>query len=301
MEFKKYQHVEKLGTQATHGLLEGECFVFPKIDGSNGSIWYEDGEIKCGSRNRVLSLDDDNQGFAKWVETNRVKLMKFFHLNEAYILYGEWLVPHTIRYYDDNAWGNFYVFDVYNTKNDRYVSYDFYSPVLDKHGIDYIPCVGKGINLDENSVYKLLDNNTYLLSDDAVRNGKLGEGVVVKNYDFTNRFGKIICGKIVRQEFKDRNLGEFKTRTIQDGLTVESQIVSKYLTPSLIEKEYSKMVENEEWSPRRIPELLGRIWHEFIVEELFEAVSKEKNPIVDFKKLKKECDNKVKAFLNEVF
>ena len=61
------------------------------------------------------------------------------------------------------------------------------------------------------------------------------------------------------------------------------------------------MMEDGEWSPRRIPELLGRIWHEFIVEELFEAVSKEKNPIVDFKKLKKECDNKVKAFLNEVF
>ena len=31
MKFKKYQHVEKLGTAATDGILDGTCYVFPKI------------------------------------------------------------------------------------------------------------------------------------------------------------------------------------------------------------------------------------------------------------------------------
>jgi hypothetical protein len=39
-------------------------------------------------------------------------------------LYGEWLVPFTIRQYEDFAWRNFYVFDV--EKDGKYMSYDEY-------------------------------------------------------------------------------------------------------------------------------------------------------------------------------
>ena len=60
--FKKYQHIERLGTDETEGILDGLVYVFPKIDGTNGSIWWEPtcmskttknhGCIRFGSRNR---------------------------------------------------------------------------------------------------------------------------------------------------------------------------------------------------------------------------------------------------------
>ena len=33
MEFKKYQHIEKLGTMATEGILNGKVYLFSKLDG----------------------------------------------------------------------------------------------------------------------------------------------------------------------------------------------------------------------------------------------------------------------------
>ena len=65
MEFKKYQHVERFGTIETAGIENGMCYVFPKIDGTNASLWWDDG-LKAGSRNRELSLNYDNAGFIAW-------------------------------------------------------------------------------------------------------------------------------------------------------------------------------------------------------------------------------------------
>ena len=47
----------------TDGIELGKVYVFPKIDGTNGSVWIDDGIIKAGSRNRELTLDNDNAGF----------------------------------------------------------------------------------------------------------------------------------------------------------------------------------------------------------------------------------------------
>lgn len=51
MEFKKYQHVSRLGTQDTEGILDGKVYVMPKVDGSNGSLFMgEEGLVHAGSR-----------------------------------------------------------------------------------------------------------------------------------------------------------------------------------------------------------------------------------------------------------
>ena len=64
LEFKKYQHLEKLGYPDVENILEGMCYIFPKIDGTNGSVWIDKSNVvQAGSRNRQLSLDSDNAGF----------------------------------------------------------------------------------------------------------------------------------------------------------------------------------------------------------------------------------------------
>ena len=83
MEFQKYQHIERFGTDEVDGIELGECYVFPKIDGTNSSVWLEDGQIKAGSRNRELTLENDNAGFYNSViNDERIKgfLAEYPHL-----------------------------------------------------------------------------------------------------------------------------------------------------------------------------------------------------------------------------
>ena len=135
MEFQKYQHIERFGTEEVERIGIGEYYVFPKIDGTNSSVWLEDGEIKAGSRNRELTLDKDNAGFYNAIiNDNRIK--SYLEANPTHRLYGEWLVPHSLKTYRDDAWRRFYVFDVY--VGEIPMHYVDYKKGLDEFGIDYI-------------------------------------------------------------------------------------------------------------------------------------------------------------------
>ena len=135
MEFKKYQHVERFGTIETDGIDNGMCYVFPKIDGTNAQLWWDDG-LCAGSRNRELTVGADNAGFYEWAKGQRV-FNSFFGKHPQLRLYGEWLVPHTLKTYNESVWRKFYVFDVMD--EDKYLHYDEYSKILDEFGIEYIP------------------------------------------------------------------------------------------------------------------------------------------------------------------
>lgn len=55
--------------------LSRECCVSEKIDGTNASIWIdENGIIKAASRTRFITPQNDNFGFAKWVEQHTEEL-----------------------------------------------------------------------------------------------------------------------------------------------------------------------------------------------------------------------------------
>lgn len=62
--------------------------ITEKMDGTNACIIIENGEIiGCQSRSRIITPEDDNYGFAGWVERNRDELVK---LGDGYH-YGEWV------------------------------------------------------------------------------------------------------------------------------------------------------------------------------------------------------------------
>mgnify|MGYP001427467826 CR=1 FL=1 len=68
--------------------LRREVIVTEKIDGTNGLIAVAaDGSVRAGSRNRWLTLESDNFGFARWV-SERAELLAGV-LGEGHH-YGEW-------------------------------------------------------------------------------------------------------------------------------------------------------------------------------------------------------------------
>src|SRR3990167_2374121 len=105
-EFRPYMHVERYGNDEVQGIELGECYVFPKLDGTNASVWNGGGEIKAGSRTRELTLEQDNAGFyAAILENDSIQEFLIYHPTKR--LYGEWLVPHSLKTYREDAWRRF--------------------------------------------------------------------------------------------------------------------------------------------------------------------------------------------------
>jgi len=291
-EFVKYQHVERLGTVETEGILNGVCYVFPKIDGTNSSLWM-DGGLKAGSRNRELSLDDDNAGFYSWA-VKQIKILNFFHSYPNLRLYGEWLVPHTLKTYEDSAWNNFYVFDVMS--NDRYLPYEEYSRLLDEFNIEYIPPICRVENPSLDRLYNQLEKNGYLIKDGM----GVGEGIVIKNYNYKNKFGRVTWAKIVRNEFKAKH-SKTNIAEIKETLSVEEVIAKKYITESLVEKEYAKIESESGWSSKYIPRLLNTVFYCLVKEDGWNFIKEHKNPTIDYKRLQFFSNNRIKELLPQLF
>jgi hypothetical protein len=295
-DFVKYQHIERLGTDDVAGIEIGECYVFPKIDGSNGSIWFDE-KLCFGSRNRVLSLDYDNQGFmAEMSKDNRIKA--FFNDYPNVRLFGEWLIPHTLKTYYDSAWREFYVFDVVQEdgENYRYIPYEDYKLMLEPYNISFIPPICKITNPTYERLVELLMKNTYLIKDGQ----GVGEGIVIKNYNYKNKYGRVTWAKIVRNEFKANHCSN-KTTEVKEKKIVEEAICSKYITLSLVDKEIEKIRNEAGWSSRQIPRLLNTIFYCLVTEECWNFVKEHKNPVIDFGRLQYFAFDAVKKIKPEIF
>ena len=297
MQYKSYQHIEKLGNKEVEGILKGKCSIQPKIDGTNGVVWLgDDGIIHAGSRRRDLTLDNDNAGFYNTVIKDD-NIRKYLLDHKDHYLYGEWLVPHTIRYYHPESWKHFYVFDIFSY--DRgYIPYDEYSKELDKYGINYIPEIISIDNPTMEDLTKYLKETKYLIPED-----KMSEGIIIKNYEYRNQYGRCTYAKIVAEEFfNTKSLLRMKNHEAKDK-TSEKDIVTTMLSEPLIRKEFAKI--KLAYPDIRRQELIGRtlntIFHVFIHEELLDYIEKKK-PLINFYYLKKECDERIKEVLrSELF
>jgi hypothetical protein len=297
--FERYPSLKRFGTTEVSGIEDGMVYIFPKLDGTNASVWLDDdGEVQAGSRNRHLdeSSDGDNAGFCKWVRAQS-NIETFLRDHENFRLYGEWLVPHTIKGYRDDAWRKLYVFDVYDMENEKFIPYDDYKLLLDQYEIEYIPALWKAQAVTIDKLLHKLPQNTYLMKDGEGP----GEGLVVKNYEYVNRFDRVTWAKLVTNEFRERAVKEFGTQNTEIKVSVEEKIIEKYMTEAFIEKEYSKMVLNEEWSSKRVGELLGRVWHEFLAEEPVNFIKALKHPTVNFKVLNNLAIAKIKKVKGDLF
>jgi len=299
MGFKKYMHVERFGNQEVEGIELGECYIFPKIDGTNGSVWVDSGEyfkLCAGSRNRVLSLDNDNQGFfAHILENDYIKDLLTDYPNLR--LFGEWLVPHSLRTYREEAWRTFYVFDVMDDDTGEFLPYPEYQELLENYKVEYIPPLKVVTNCDYERFIHTMSTNDYLLKDgDGV-----GEGIVIKNYSYANKYGRVTWAKIVTSEFKEKHCKK-GVPNVKYKEMVEQAICDKYVTSAVIDKVEAKIVsECDGWSSKYIPRLLQTVFYDLVREEAWSFVKEHKNPTINFKTLNSLVIQKVKDVKPQLF
>lgn len=287
--FKKYIHIERLGKPEVEGIEVGVTYIFPKIDGTNASVWFDNG-LKTGSRTKEITPENDNAGFAKFVQSS-AKLNQFFKEFPDVYLYGEWLVPHSLKTYKDTAWKKFYIFDV--MQNDKFIPYEFYKPMLEKYNLDYISPIAIIQNGSEDQYVKLLQNNNFLIEDG---NG-IGEGIVIKNYYFENKYKRTTWAKIVTSEFKEVLVSAPEMKGV---LTIEERITKHFLTETLIEKEYQK-IKLDGWDKKKIPQLLNTVFYTLIQEEMWSILKKFGMEKIDFKRLQTFVFAKIRSVKKDLF
>lgn len=298
--FQKYQHVERFGTDETEHIEIGECYVFPKIDGTNASVWLEDGVVQCGSRTRHLTLDKDNAGFMAWA-IKQPNILAYLTENPTHRLFGEWLVPHAISTYRDDAWRRFYVFDVAvpadNDRGHEYIPYDAYKPLLEARGIDFVPPIAIMRSAEYGQLIEQLPQNVFLLKDGT----GAGEGVVLKRYEYRNKYGRQTWAKLVTSEFKEKH-AKVHGAPVKSGIAmIEEAIADKYVTTALVEKEQAKIAVDGGWTSRSIPRLLGTVYHALVTEEMWAIVKEFNNPKIDFKRLQYLTNAKIKERAPQLF
>lgn len=301
MSFLKYQSLKQLGKKDVEGINNGVVYLFSKLDGTNANTFTHNQEVRTGSRNRMLSIQSDNAGFCAYI--NQAKNIQQFHKDNPKLrLFGEWLVPHTIRDYKNDAWNKFYIFDVvedikFSQGTIRYLTYEEYQPLLEKYDLDYIPLITKLKNPTESDIAKYIKDATFCLED-----GKEPEGIVVKNYNYTNNHGNIIWAKYINPNFTN---GSTRHKKVIDKGSAEEYILDTFATQHLIEKEFAK-IKNEvgKWHPKHINRLFHTVYFCILTEELSDSLwyimKAYKNPNINFNEIRLGVQTKVREVMGDI-
>jgi hypothetical protein len=184
---------------------------------------------------------------------------------------------------------------------------------LDVLDLDWIPPLATIDNPDEEIVLKHLNANTFLMADGA----GLGEGVVLKNYDWKNKYGRQPWGKVVRNEFKDDARTKFGAPELKGRSVIEGKVAEKYVTQPLVDKIRAKIrleIANREDVPNAeydaidetyrkemIPRLLQTVYTDVVNEEAWAFVREFKDPTVNFKSLRAHVYRLTKKFAQDLF
>lgn len=281
-EFKKYGKIHRLGKEETIGILEGVCHVQEKLDGANASIWLDDtSNIQCGSRNKHL-IEEDFNGFVGYAKAHAgVKAILIAY--PGIILYGEWLVKHSVKYPED-AYKKFYLFDI--EAEGKFLTPELMYALANDYEILTVPYIGKFTNPTIEELKQFVGRSE--LAD-------RGEGIVIKNMSFTNKFGNTCYAKIVCENFQESS----KVKLIDSDK--EAYIVSKYMTIGRVIKIMNKLQPeiNEQLGMQHIPRVCNSAYHDMITEEIWEIIKKVDT--VNFKALSKLAFLKAKEiYVNEL-
>lgn len=127
----------------------------------------------------------------------------------------------------------------------------------------------------------------------------MGEGIVIKNYDYINKYGRRIWAKILTEDFK-KNKKEHREKNHiakMEG-NIELTIINAFLTSEHILKEKHKIEEKYGgWSSKNIFELLNRVYAEFLKDNFEIFLKKYKDPTINFKKLRQYSNDLVKEIV----
>jgi hypothetical protein len=235
VEQKKYQDITRLGHKTTLGVLsKGDHIVIQeKIDGANASFRRVGNELFAFSRNNPLTPENTLGGFYEFVQNLNISI------GEGYIFFGEWTNPHKVKYPEHQK--KFFLYDIYNVETGEYLAWDIVKTIGETLGLELVPVFYEGEYISFEHLQGFVGQ--------TVLGGKLGdietgEGIVVKNVNYKDRFGNQKFVKLVTDVFREVQ----KQKPAKDPkreLTQEQVFVDQTVTEARVEKMLYKFVDED--------------------------------------------------------
>lgn len=311
VRYRSFEHVERLDdskVDVADYIDADDLYCFAKMDGTSALIWASEGVIHCGSRKRELSLTEDNANFYQYItqsEDDDIKSLREFCLShEGLIVYGEFIghVPQAMRFLGsikNYLSGGFYIFAVFDVDKGDYLSYPEYAPLFEGVYDKVLSPIAVLNHPKVEDIQALVDKNHYNLPEH-----EYGEGIVIYNYGYKDRFQRPVIAKIVRQEFlQGKGTKSKKNQAIIDG-EIEREFVETYVTTADIAKVQAKIVVEQradEWdstNKKFVGLLMNGVLVDLIDEELADFLRQKRYKVsINFNIVRNIVNQKVRDYL----
>lgn len=259
LNHKNYIDIPRLKETYASAFHTGDIIqITEKLDGSNASVQYDvDSSSICTySRKQPLDFKNNLNGFYEFAQNMDVEFLKKY---SDYRFFGEWNLKHLVKY-PENKIKNFYCFDIYDTKNEKWMEQDFVKKVCREGNISLVPEFYFGEFISWEHIMEFVGKTSFGLEH--------GEGVVVKNQSNLNNpnsktpFVVKIVGEKYQEVSKHR---ERKPISPEELAKKEYQmnLTESIITKNRVEKILYKMVMDGE---------LRQDWDEQDMKDIAKAV-----------------------------
>ena len=276
MEIKKYLDIERCKESYASTFEVGEPIVIQvKVDGSNASIAYDSktNSLVAFSRRQTLNEMNTLNGFWNYVQSLDVKAFAEI-LGDRYIIFGEWLVPHSVKYPED-MYKKFYMFDVWDRETEQYLTQEDSLAIFDRLK-NYIP---NYVHTLYNGPFISWEHTLAFLKENIYGETPCMEGIVIKRqnklWSKSSRLPYYV--KIVNEKFSEVHSSKPKTIDPEKLAAGEAEqaAVAEVVTKRRIIKQIEKFIEDQiipsDWggeSMKQISKLLPKaVWNDIIKEE----------------------------------
>lgn len=285
MKFKKYDKIYRLGTEDVEDILLGHCYIQEKIDGANVSLYMSDGRIKMASRNQEIV--EGFNGFCDYVKDHQ-GIQSLLKENPDYRLYSEWLIKHSVQY-KETAYRKMYLFDI--MCGDKFFT------------IDEVYNIANQYNIETPKLFGCIKNPTTEYIKEITGQSELGdkgEGIVIKNMDFINKFGHRVYAKMVTEKFKETNAITFGGNNKHSDSYWEMWVVNKYITLARVQKIIHKIqpLIDKRLNLEHTPRVASTVIHDMITEEAYEIFKKV--PAINYRLLKRLASKKAIQIYHDI-
>lgn len=272
MIHKKFMDIERLKDGYAQGFNVGDHIVIQeKIDGANCAIRYdsETDTVVAQSRKNILNLSNSLRGFWEWSQTLNKETVKAA-LGDNLVLFGEWLVPHSIKY-PEEKYNHAYFYDVYDTSTETYLPQSDVKNIISKLNLIYVPVFYDGEFISWEHAMNFVGKTEF--------GGEYGEGIVLKNQDRltdrTNRFPFYV--KIVGEQFtetkghKVKVVDPDKLKSLEENKALAATIVTEARIAKILNKFVDEGILPSDWGAKEMPivakNLTKAVYEDCIKEE----------------------------------
>lgn len=309
--FEKYHKIE---SAAKHSLPPGPLVMQHKLDGANAGIERQGNALIVHSRNNAIARVEENAagdvavtqlagdaagfgGLTALAAAHYDTLISEMAEQGIVHIYGEWLLPHAVKY-PEGMYRKFYVYDLLVQREDGSTYFvdpyqHFDHTLFGFEGVErMILLPGEGGQLG----HAQIRDATLSLQEHL---GYAIEGTVVKSYfnetqGIKDRRGNRFVYKDVLPTFAEVKGTD---KAAHAALPVD-QAIAEYLPARTIEKRYLDVVaaNGGEFQGKLIPQILGRVWADFIGEFFDAALRDLKYPVVNTREIKRLVDARARQF-----